>query len=41
MPHMNKKPPVRNGNLALTKTRPQMNSKWIGKTIYKKNPIQI
>ena len=41
MPHMNKKSSARNGKLVQTKTKPKMNSKWIGKTLYqKKNPIQ-
>ena len=33
MPHANKKPLARNGNLFHTKTRPRMNYQWIGKTL--------
>ena len=36
MPHMNKKPLARRGNLVQTKNRPIMNYKWIGKAIKKK-----
>ena len=35
MPHVNKKPLARNGNLLQTKTRPRMNYEWIGKIIQK------
>ena len=36
IPHVDKKPLARNGNLVETKTRTRMNYEWIGKTIKKK-----
>ena len=36
MPHVNKKPLVRKGNLVQTKTGPETNYEWIGKTTQKK-----
>ena len=38
MPHVNKKPLARNGNLVQTESRPRMNYEWTGKTL-EKNPI--
>ena len=36
MPHVNKKPPAKKGNLVQKKTRPRMNCEGTGKTIKKK-----
>ena len=33
IPHVNKKPLAREGNLVQTKTRPRMKYEWVGKTI--------
>ena len=40
MPHMNKKPFAKNGNLVQRKTRSRMNYEWIWENQLEKNPIQ-